>query len=410
MDYELIIGFGGVLASGVESMLRPLAQSSIGDLAYFALIYDFLHEEIETFRANVLGRAAGTVGGIALLVMTIWILFQAFRIITGQSRDSMMALVMNSLKATLIIAAATAFGVGGNLISGTITTDLQDSITYLVTGEDGSSPKEQIDENLAYMQFAMSTIDAVKIVQDDEQLQDQKANAILMVGAGTAGPAMTGAAMLLLYEVALAMFIGFGPIFILCLLFDQTKSLFQKWLMYGLGTLFSMAVLSAMIAIATDVVIEVTKAFWVGTVVGRLLNYESGFSTIAMQQGGIGLLLTVLIISTPPMAANFFQGTLGQFSAYATLGGGGAGRAGAQPGESGYRGSSTQQQSNNNNQSGNFRGSPAQPAPEQPLYGYQAVGTQANQPLPPTSGLRGAAPNAANPVPAAVQSPPRGDG
>jgi type IV secretion system protein VirB6 len=223
---------------------------------------------------------------------------------------------------------------------------------------------------------------------------------------------MTGAAMLLLYEVALAMFVGFGPIFILCLLFDQTKSLFQRWLMYGIGTLFSMAVLSAMIAIATNVIVAVTKAFWAATLVGTLLDYQTGFSTVAMQQGGIGLLLTVLIISTPPMAANFFQGTLGNFSAYATIGGGGAGRAGAQPGESGYRGSTTQQQTNNtvNNQSGALRGSPTQPASDQPLHGYQTGGTQANQPLPQTSGLRGAAPNVANPAPTAAQTPPRGDG
>ena len=34
----------------------------------------------------------------------------------------------------------------------------------------------------------------------------------------------------------------------------------------------------------------------------------------AMQQGGIGLLLTVLIITVPPAAAMFFQGTVGSFA------------------------------------------------------------------------------------------------
>ena len=36
--------------------------------------------------------------------------------------------------------------------------------------------------------------------------------------------------------------------------------------------------------------------------------------------GGIGLLLTTMIISAPPMAAAFFQGTLGQFNAYSPFG------------------------------------------------------------------------------------------
>lgn len=58
--------------------------------------------------------------------------------------------------------------------------------------------------------------------------------------------------MLLLYEVAIALFIGLGPLFILCLLFEQTKSLFQRWLFYGIGTLFSMAVLAVMTGIALD--------------------------------------------------------------------------------------------------------------------------------------------------------------
>lgn len=37
---------------------------------------------------------------------------------------------------------------------------------------------------------------------------------------------------------------------------------------------------------------------------------------MAMQQGGLGLILTVLIVTAPPMAASFFSGVLGQFSAY----------------------------------------------------------------------------------------------
>lgn len=50
----------------------------------------------------------------------------------------------------------------------------------------------------------------------------------------------------------------------------------------------------------------------------------------------MGLVLTMLIISAPPMAAAFFQGTLGQFMAYSQFSGGGA--VGHRPGESGYQG------------------------------------------------------------------------
>ncbi|MEA9656625.1 type IV secretion system protein [Xanthomonas campestris pv. raphani] len=62
--------------------------------------------------------------------------------------------------------------------------------------------------------------------------------------------------MLLLYQVAIALFVGFGPLFILCLLFDQTKQLFQKWLLYGIGTMFSMGVLAAMVSICMKMVVK----------------------------------------------------------------------------------------------------------------------------------------------------------
>jgi len=41
---------------------------------------------------------------------------------------------------------------------------------------------------------------------------------------------------------------------------------------------------------------------------------------LALQQGGIGLVLSTLIITAPPMAAAFFQGTLGQFTPYSGFG------------------------------------------------------------------------------------------
>jgi len=39
-----------------------------------------------------------------------------------------------------------------------------------------------------------------------------------------------------------------------------------------------------------------------------------------MQQGGIGLLMSVLMVMAPPMAAMFFNGTLGQFAAHSSFG------------------------------------------------------------------------------------------
>jgi type IV secretion system protein VirB6 len=52
-------------------------------------------------------------------------------------------------------------------------------------------------------------------------------------------------------------------------------------------------------------------------------NGTEGLTSIAMQQGGVGLLLSILIVSVPPMAAVFFQGTLGSALTYSVFQGAG---------------------------------------------------------------------------------------
>ena len=386
----------------LDSLLRPMTQA-FGDLLFYALISDFIRSEIDNFGFKLLERVSSLVGVAALSLVTIWVLFQGFRIISGQSRDSMMAFVLNVARVALIVTAATSLGVTSGELHQFISEKLPNSITAAVTGDEGGTIEEQIDGNLAAMQFAMSSIDAINIVQDPT-LDDDKKRALAMVAVGTAGPAMIGGAMLLLYKVALALFVGLGPIFILCLIFDQTKSFFSRWLMYGISTMFSLAVLSAMIAIATKLVLGVAAAFWTTTTLSALtgISLSDGMTTIALQQGGVGLLLTVLIVTTPPMAAQFFNGAIGTATAFSQLGqgrgdwrsnagGGGApstGRSGANPGELGYRGEAAV------NSAQSSSASQSRGLSQAPMTGLNNPTTNANygnaSPAQP-QGLRGAA-------------------
>ena len=68
--------------------------------------------------------------------------------------------------------------------------------------------------------MALASIDAIDVMADPEMIEE-KSRAMLYVGLDTAGPAITAGSMLLLYEVAIALFIGLGPLFILCLLFER---------------------------------------------------------------------------------------------------------------------------------------------------------------------------------------------
>lgn len=309
----------GLLQGGWQHWLQMKAGllSDASNLYFFTEIYDFLSDELDEFRDNVLGRSMAWVGFLAVILMTIWILIQGYRIATGQSRDSMMALVTNSLRAVLIVSVATTFAVGGTSLHELLTDTLNRAITQVMTGEDENA-YDSIDRSLGYMQVALSSIDQLQ-VGGSQIVQDAKDRNMWFTGIGIAGPAITGGAMLLLNKVAMALVVGLGPLFILCLLFEQTKQFFHKWLWYGIGTLFSLALLSAMVALALDAVLAVAAAFWTGTFLGA--NNE-GVSSIALQQGGLGLLLTVLIISAPPMAASFFQGALAGFTPYSQISGG----------------------------------------------------------------------------------------
>ena len=309
MQNTMEIATGLLGSHGGLAALKNLMSVDLGDvtnLIFFQRISEFLNREIAEFGVNLLGRTMAWVGSVALTLMTIWIMIQGYRIITGQSRDSMMALVTNSLRATLIVGVATGWGLAGPTLFDWMGNGLQKNINEVVTGSDDDA-YSNIDKSLGYMQLAFTSIDALQD-GDSAQVDDAKSRAMWFTGIGTGGPAITAGVMLLLHKIAMALFTGLGPLFILCLLFDQTKQLFGRWLFYGLGTMFSLAVLSVMVALALDVVTAVAASFWVNSFLG---GSSEGVNSRAMQQGGLGLILTMLIISAPPMAAAFFQGTLG---------------------------------------------------------------------------------------------------
>lgn len=376
-------GFGGFL----DAMLKPLAAgiSDLTQLVFFQRINTFLVAEIDTFRENVLERATIWVGGIALMALTVWILFQGFRIVTGQSRDSLTIFAGQAVKNAFILSAAMSMAVFGTDINGFLSEGLVREIHQVVTGS-GTDPYSKIDESLGYMQLALSSIDALD-VGGDALVNDAKTRAQWFSGIGIAGPAIIGGAMLLLYRLAMALFVGFGPIFIACLMFESTKPLFQKWLLYGIGTMFSLAVLSFTVSLALDVITAVAASYWVGSFLGAS---NEGISSTALQQGGIGLILTMLIVSAPPIAGNFFQATLANFSSYNQFAGGSQSPPG-KPNVNAYNNNSynQQQQRNETRQE--------QPAPTQAptQFGYNNPATNPNygtqQTAPQQTGLRGTA-------------------
>ncbi|QKD86443.1 type IV secretion system protein [Xanthomonas axonopodis pv. vasculorum] len=313
---------------GTMQWLQPMADANIGDFVFFKLVSDYFSNEIASFGLALTSRAMHWVRMIALTVTTLWILMAGYRIATGQSREHAMATVVKALRIVLVVALATTVGVGGAALHKTATDTLDKEIHQLFTGEEGTSSTDAIDKNLAYSQVALSALDAVRVMPNDPEALEKKGRAILLAGFGTASPPMAAGAMLLLFKFTLAFLIGVGPIFIFFLAFDQTKDLFKRWLFYVIGTLFSMAMLSVVTGMVLKFTAKVAAAYWAAQVI--TLGNAEGLSSYALQQGGIGVLMTLVLVTVPTAAAAIWQGQMGNFMYYSAFGGGAASTPGPQ--------------------------------------------------------------------------------
>ncbi|MBX9401728.1 type IV secretion system protein [Lysobacter sp. BMK333-48F3] len=310
--------------------LAPQTQSGVVDYAFYKLINNYFTEEINAFGFALMRRMMSWVASVAFTLATLYFLVMGYRVATGQSREPMMGLVVNGMKVALVLGVATTMSFGSLDLYRMLTTGLDQEIHQAVSGNPGQTAAEAVDENLAYMQIAMNAIDAVRIVDGDDETREQKSRALLMAGFGTASVPMTVGALMLMYKFGIAFFVGLAPLFILCLMFDQTRDLFRKWLMSGIATFFSMAALSMMSAMALKLTGKVAVAFWVSKAIGGIRGLEAeGMSSLAIQQGGLGLILTVALVTVPPMVGMFFHGALGNFMQFSAFGGQGGGGQGA---------------------------------------------------------------------------------
>jgi type IV secretion system protein VirB6 len=289
------------------------------NLAIYVLVYTYINDAINDFMTHLMNQLMNVVAAAALLMVTVWIMIVGYRLITGTLREPLMAVVTNMARIVIIVTVATSMSIFGSNLHDLATNEIPTDLNQMFTG-DSSTIQSSINANLAQTVAAMAAIDAVQAPPGDVQTVSDKARAADFAIFGTASPPMAVGAMLLLYNFAIALFIGLGPLFILCLIFNKTKALFEKWLMYGLATLFSLAMLSFISAIVLQVTLRAATALWTTNFINNLIGTSSeGLTTQSLEQGGIGLLMTMLIISVPPMAGNFFQGTLGSFMSYSVF-------------------------------------------------------------------------------------------
>jgi len=307
------------LPTDVLSWLSPSSQSGLADYALFRLVSGWITSRVEDFGLALMGRSMAFVGGVGLSLVTLWLLFQGYRILSG-ARESMMGLVLQGTRIALIFGIATTMAVNSIPLNSFLTKDMDKAVHYLVTGKENESTASSIDRSLAVVQIAMTAIDGVQLLEPDPELIEEKRSAKMWATIGSAGPAIAAGCMLLLWTFAINLWIGLGPLFIFALAFPATKGMFTTWLKYGLGTLFSLGMLSFVANLLLDLTVRIATFMWLSKLVNIPGLSTEGISNQAMQQGSVGMILTVVIIAVPPMAAVFFQGQIGSVMSNSAFG------------------------------------------------------------------------------------------
>lgn len=301
------------------------------DFFLFSSIRDYLYARIAYFTEHVLSQNLTLALTVILGLLTVWVMIQGYLIAVGKSHEGLKGFILNMFKTYFVVAIALGTASGGSFGVRFMTETLTDGISQIMTGNSDVGTKClmqetqtivgcKIDQNLAATQAMMATLSGIDTA-DDDYLEGKLTEARWFAGVGTAGPAIVAGGMLMVFRVGMSLFIGFAPIFILCLLFKKTAPLFQKWLYYGLATIFSGVLLGVMADISMDLVAHIAATSAIADITSMVLTgqAQAGIMQNVTQQLGLGLFLSVMLITIPPMAGSFFNGVMASFSPYSVF-------------------------------------------------------------------------------------------
>ncbi len=274
-----------------------------------------------------LGRMMAFAGGVGTVWLTLWFMVQGYRIATGQSRESLHVFIVRAVTVTAIVAVAQGMAIFGQDLA-SLVIDLRDSIAVAITGGEYENPSTMVGKVLTGMLTLQLLMDLAPVLGPSAGTSLNMANTLSFItGAGQALPALIAGGLMLLNEIAMHLCLVMAPLCMLAYVFDQTRFMFVTWAKFTVSTLFSMVVITVVTVIALKATIML------GVALLAMDGVSSGLASadiklgglylrdIATISGGLGMLLTTLILGTPPLMTNFFSGQVGAiFSGYNQVG------------------------------------------------------------------------------------------
>ena len=297
------------------------------NLGFFILIKTYVEILIMKFGDRGLSALSTVLIPSLMSMVTVWLMFEGYRILNGQSREPLNMFLWRGAKMVVIITVASWIMNNPTGLRDWISEHIKNPIASVIVGGEYASPEAMVDSSLLLMHLIMGAFGSLQAATSNDN-GSAFSNFIMASGVAQGAPAVVAGALLLLNEIALSLAILTAPAFILCLLYDPTKQYFQGWLKFFLGSLLTMAVLSVMVTIGLKVMLvyatKVLGEYGVGVAVaGSASQDRPGIAQITIMQGGLGLMMSTLMITAPLLVGNLIGSSLG-FNAYSPFGNGGA--------------------------------------------------------------------------------------
>ena len=296
------------------------------NLGFFILIKTYVEILIMKFGDRGLSALSTVLIPSLMSMVTVWLMFEGYRILNGQSREPLNMFLWRGAKMVVIITVASWIMNNPTGLRDWISEHIKNPIASVIVGGEYASPEAMVDSSLLLMHLIMGAFGSLQAATSNDN-GSALANFIMASGVAQGAPAVVAGALLLLNEIALSLAILTAPAFILCLLYDPTKQYFQGWLKFFLGSLLTMAVLSVMVTIGLKVMLvyatKVLGEYGVGAAVaGSASQDRPGIAQITIMQGGLGLMMSTLMITAPLLVGNLIGSSLGGFSGYNMFSGG----------------------------------------------------------------------------------------
>lgn len=310
----------------------------IGQAEFMCDVRAFLIEDtlIGEYREQVASQLATALMYMSTTIITIWVAYQGFMIISGANRNPVLPMMLKTGKMVLVLSLVALLAGKSPVIADTVD-DFRNLISTAVVGED-IDIYQMIDLNLTIAMVFNMLVDSLV----GGQLAGADGNSLTKVAAliGQSGPAVLVSVLSLMAEISLVLAVMLSPLFLFFFLFQQTRAMFWSWVKFLLGTMVSLAVITLLGSIMMEMMMnyagKVVAAFFVNAMFSAISSATGGavsggfdISASAMQLGALGALATALLTMVPPLIMGFFNsGAAFAGSALMAAGGAGAGLAG----------------------------------------------------------------------------------